>query len=269
MINRKKGMEDVLAFSRKLAISTGDLLRKYYNPAGVNATLKTDQTVVTDADMAADHFISQEIKSHFPGDEIISEESSHSISDIHSPTWIIDPLDGTTNFSLGLAIWGISIARLIDGYPEIATIYFPLINELYTAHRGSGAFLNDKLITTRPPDPAHPMSFFACCSRSFRYFDISIPYKPRILGSSAYSFCMVARGTALLALDAVPKIWDLSAVWLLVQEAGGVIDAFDGPRPLPISPQVDYTRESFTLLAAADRKLFENSRGKIHRRSSG
>jgi myo-inositol-1(or 4)-monophosphatase len=260
-------MDHVLGFAINLAKQTGKLLQRYYNPEGVNASLKSDRTVVTEADIAADHYITQEIKVHFPGDQIISEESSHSSTSIQSPTWVIDPLDGTTNFSLGLSIWGISIARLINGYPEIAAIYFPLINELYTAQRGSGAFLNQKPVATRPPDPAHPMSFFACCSRSFRYFDIKIPYKTRILGSSAYSFCMVARGTALIALDAVPKIWDLSAAWLLVEQAGGVIDAFDGPRPIPISPDVDYSQTSYPLLAAANQKIFESSRGKIHRRS--
>lgn len=260
-------MDHVLDFAVNLARQTGNLLQKYYDPSGVNASLKPDQTVVTEADLAADRYITQEINTHFPGDQIISEESSQSITDIQSPTWVIDPLDGTTNFSLGLAIWGISIARLIDGYPEIAAIYFPLLNELYTAQRGSGAYINQKPIATRPTHPAHPMSFFACCSRSFRYFDISIPYKPRILGSSAYSFCMVARGTALLALDAVPKIWDLAAAWLIVEQAGGAIDTLDGPRPIPISPDVDYSHASFTLLAAANQDLFENSRGKIHRRS--
>jgi myo-inositol-1(or 4)-monophosphatase len=260
-------MNLVLDFAINLAKQTGGILQKYYNPAGVKASLKSDHTVVTEADLAADQYITQEIKAHFPDDQIISEESSHSLTSIQAPTWIIDPLDGTTNFSLGLAIWGISIARLIDGYPEIAAIYFPLINELYTARRDSGAFLNQSPIKTRPPDPTHPMSFFACCSRSFRYFDISIPFKPRVLGSSAYSFCMLARGSALLALDAIPKIWDLSAVWLLVEQAGGVIDAFDGPRPIPIAPIIDYSLTSFTLLAAANQQLFDSSRGKIHRRS--
>ncbi len=260
-------MNDVLEFAEKLALQTGELLRKYYDPSGVNAMLKPDHTVVTDADFAADQYLTREINAHFPGDQIISEESSHSVADIESPTWVIDPLDGTTNFSLGLAIWGISIARLIHGYPEIAVIYFPLIDELYTARRGADAFLNQKPISTQPPDPAHPLSFFACCSRSFRNFDINIPYKPRILGSSAYSFCMVARGTALLALDSIPKIWDLAAIWLLVEQAGGVIAAFDGPTPIPISPDIDYSHTSFTLLAAANQKLFDSSRGKIHRRS--
>lgn len=260
-------MKDPIKFAVDLATHTGELLLKYFSLAGVNASLKLDHTVVTQADLSADEYLSQQIKAHFPGDGLVSEESSHHLLDAQAPTWIVDPLDGTTNFSLGLSIWGISIARLINGYPEIGVIYFPTINELYTARRGSGAYLNHKMISTRAPDPAHPMSFFACCSRSFRQFDINIPYKTRILGSSAYSFCMVARGTALLALDAKPKIWDLAAAWLLVEQAGGFIDAFDGRKPFPISADIDYGNTSFTVLAAADPKTYESGHRKIHRRT--
>jgi myo-inositol-1(or 4)-monophosphatase len=259
-------MRDPLEFAIDLVLQTGDLLLKYFNLAGVNASLKPDHTVVTEADISADEYVTQEIKAHFPGNGIVSEESSHHLVDTQAPTWIVDPLDGTTNFSLGLSIWGISIAQLLNGYPEIGVMYFPTINELYTAKRGSGAYLNHKTISTRAPDPANPMSFFACCSRSNRQFDISIPYKTRILGSSAYSFCMVARGTALLALDANPKIWDLAAAWLLIEQAGGVIDAFDGQQPFPISSDIDYSNTNFTVLAAADQKTYDSGHNKIHRR---
>ncbi len=257
-------MNDVLDFSINLAHEVGELLQKYYDPAGVPAVPKPDRTVVTEADLAADRLISESIARHFPGDGIISEESSHFAPAAHSVVWVIDPLDGTTNFSLGLAIWGISIARLVDGFPELGVIYFPRLAELYTALRGSGAYLNENTIHVRAPDPSQPMSFFACCSRSFRKFDISIPYKPRILGSSAYSFCMVARGTALLGLDSTPKIWDLAAIWVLVEEAGGIIQPLDGPQFFPVSAGIDYSEQSTPVLAAATPALLAMGKSKIH-----
>ena len=260
-------MNDPLKFATHLALQTGNLLQKYYNPAGLHASQKADHTVVTEADLAADQLITNTIHKHFPQDEIISEESTHYLANKQSPTWIIDPLDGTTNFSLGLSIWGVSIARLLDGYPEIGVLYFPLIKELYTARRGSGAFLNQIPITTRSPDPSQPMSFFTCCSRSFRYYNISIPYKHRIMGSCAYSLSMVARGSALLGFDAVPKIWDLAAGWLLIEEAGGKIAAFEGSSPFPISPVVDYRVTSYPTLAAASREVFKVGQNKIQRKS--
>jgi myo-inositol-1(or 4)-monophosphatase len=259
-------MNDPLDFAVNLALQTGDLLQQYYDPAGIHASSKSDQTMVTEADLAADKFITQQIKQFFPENGIISEESSHFLENTLSPTWVIDPLDGTTNFSLGLSIWGVSIARLINGYPELGTIYFPRLNELYTTRRGSGAYLNNKPISTRPPDLTQPMSFFACCSRSFRYFNISVPYKPRIMGSSTYTISMVARGSALLGLDATPKIWDLATAWLLVEEAGGIINVFEGTPAFPILPNIDYNNKSFTILAAATPKLLEMGRRKIQRK---
>jgi myo-inositol-1(or 4)-monophosphatase len=259
-------MNDPMEFAVKLALQTGDLLQKYYNPTGIHASMKPDQTVVTEADLAADKFITQQIKQNFPHDGILSEESSHFLENSQSPTWIIDPLDGTTNFSLGLSIWGVSIARLRNGYPELGALYFPRLNELYTTRRGSGAYLNNNPISTHAPDPAQPMSFFACCSRSFRSFNISIPYKTRIMGSSTYTISMVARGTALLGLDVTPKIWDLAAAWLLVEEAGGIMSVFEGTPAFPISPNIDYSTTSYTILAAATPKLLEMGRSKIQRK---
>ncbi len=260
-------MDDPLAFAVKLALKTGELLRKYFNPAGIQASAKPDHTVVTDADLAADRLITAEIHEQFPLDEIISEESAHQIENSQSPIWIIDPLDGTTNFSLGLSIWGVSIARISHGYPELGALFFPIINELYTTKCGSGAFLNEKPITVRAPDPSQPMSFFACCSRTFRNYDVSIPYKPRILGSCAYSYCMVARGSALLGFDATPKIWDLAAIWPLVEEAGGKIASFEGAAPFPITSYSDYSQVSFPALASATPELFSLGCKKIRRKS--
>jgi len=260
-------MHDALKFATHLAIQAGNLLKQYYHPAGLHSSQKADHTLVTEADLAADQMITNSIHAHFPADEIISEESSHQVNDIHSPVWVIDPLDGTTNFSLGLPIWGVSIARMQDGSPELGVANFPLINEIYTARKGKGAALNYRPITTRAPDPKQPNSFFACCSRTFRSYTVDIPYKPRILGAAVYSFCMVARGTALLGFDAAPKIWDLAAVWLLVEQAGGKITAFEGPPPFPLSPAQDYRTTHYPTLAAATEQLFSFAGKKIQRKS--
>ena len=259
-------MTDPLDFAINLALQAGDLLQNYYSPTGIQSTVKADHTVVTEADLAADRLITRQIKLQYPDNEILSEESSHILKDPKSPTWVIDPLDGTTNFSLGLAIWGVSIARLVNRFPELGVIYFPRLNELYSAKQGAGAYLNSKPTTVRAPDPTQPNSFFACCSRSFRTFNISIPYKPRILGSSTYTISMVARGLALLALDATPKIWDLAAVWLLVEESGGIMSVFDGSPPFPLSPDLDYNSISYTVLSAATPNLLQMAQKMIHRK---
>jgi myo-inositol-1(or 4)-monophosphatase len=260
-------MKDPLGFAVELALQAGSLLRQYYKPEGIHADEKPDHTVVTEADKAADQLICHEISENYPSDTIISEESAHLIENDQNPIWIIDPLDGTTNFSLGLSIWGVSIARIVNNHPELGVLYFPLINELYSARRGWGSYLNQKRITVRAPDPMQPMSFFACCSRSYRYYDISIPYKARILGSGAYTFCLVARGAALLGFDAAPKIWDVAAVWSLVEEAGGVITAFEGSPAFPLKSFDDFGQVNFPSLAAANADVFKMGKNKIKRKS--
>jgi myo-inositol-1(or 4)-monophosphatase len=260
-------MNDPWSFVVQLTLKAGNLLREIYKPTGMPAMVKSDHTVVTEADFAADKMITHEIKTNFPNDAIISEESTHRLENADSAVWIIDPLDGTTNFSLGISIWGVSIARIVNGAPTLGVLYFPMINELYTTRQGSGSYLNQKKIMVSAPNPAQPMSFFACCSRSFRNYDISIPYKPRILGSAAYSFCLVARGSALLGFDATPKIWDLAAAWLLVEEAGGVITAFEGSPAFPISADLDFGKANFPTLAAANVDVFHSGKSKIQRKS--
>ncbi|OGO64921.1 MAG: hypothetical protein A2030_03790, partial [Chloroflexi bacterium RBG_19FT_COMBO_50_10] len=227
------------------------------------ATLKADHSFVTEVDLAADRLIAQAIHQHAPDEILLSEELQTGLASLEPAVWVVDPLDGTTNYSLGLHVWGVSIARLVAGQPELGVLYFPLIEELYVAERGQGAYWNSDPIHVRLPDPQQPWPFFSCCSRTHRRYTITIPYKPRILGSAAYSFCMLARGTAAVAFEASPKVWDLSAAWLLVQEAGGVIAPLKGEDPFPVVPDRDYAKLSFPTLAAASVALLTTSHQQI------
>jgi myo-inositol-1(or 4)-monophosphatase len=248
-------MENHLQFAERLARQAGSVLLEYYRKASFATRLKEDRTLVTEADLAADELIASSIKQAFPLESIISEEM-HTISpqDV-SAVWVIDPLDGTTNFSLGIPFWGVSIARLVDGWPDTAAIYFPILGEMYTAQKGRGTWFNDEQLHLDPSEPARLGSFFACCSRAHRRYDITIPYKPRIFGSAAYNFCILARRIALLVFEAAPKIWDISGAWLVVCEAGGVIQPLNGPMAYPVSPLTDYRKQNFPTLAALSIEL--------------
>jgi myo-inositol-1(or 4)-monophosphatase len=285
-------MADALSFATQLALQTGNLLLEHFSASGTLAHLKADHTVVTEADLAADRSISRAIRESFPADLILSEElqpahphhlqsgngdqsppgSAHgenegrenqAASPVEQAVWIVDPLDGTTNFSLGLHYWGVSIARLVNGWPETAALYFPLIQELYTAERQGGARLNGEQIQVKAPSKDQPMAFFSCCSRTHRYYDVQVRYKTRILGSAAYNLCTVARGVAVMGFDATPKIWDIAAAWLVVSEAGGVIETLDGSRPFPLSSAEDYSQKKFPTLSAATQQLASLGREQI------
>jgi myo-inositol-1(or 4)-monophosphatase len=260
-------MDKTLNFATQLAQQSGELLTEHYRNKIIKASVKSDHSVVTDADLAADQLISQSIMEKYPEDNILSEELHTQLeSNGGTATWIIDPLDGTTNFSLGLPFWGVSITRVVKGMPELAVLYFPLLEELYTARQGGGAEMNGRSIQVKPPIPDHPAAFFSCCGRTHRRYHVTVPYKPRILGSAAYGFCTVASGIAVLGFEATPKIWDIAGAWLLIPEAGGVIAPHLGEAPFPLKSGVDYTGKSFPTLAAATPALIARAREQIQPR---
>lgn len=260
-------MDDTLNFATQTARQAGELLKKYFSDPHLETQLKNDHTVVTEADKSADRMIHSAIETHFPDDLILSEElhPGYPGQDEGSDRaiWIVDPLDGTTNFTLGLHIWGVLLARIEAGEPQLAVSYFPVIDEMYTAVKGQGARLNGNSIRVDPPDPKRPAAFFSCCSRTHRNYTVKIPYKTRILGSAAYSFCAVARGTAVLGFEATPKIWDISGGWLLVQEAGGSLRTLDGSQPFPLSANVDYAVKSFPTIIASTSALIKQAQRQI------
>ena len=257
-------MESALQVATQLAYQVGDLLLEHFNHSDRAVRLKPDQSLVTEADLAADRLISSTLHAFTPEEVILSEElASVYPANTAQAVWIIDPLDGTTNFSLGLQHWGISLARVMDGIPHLAVIFFPLLAELYTAQRGQGAYLNQKPIHVRPPDPQDPAPFFYCCSRKYREYQVRVPYKARILGSATYSFCMVARGLAVLSFEARPKIWDIAAAGLVVEEAGGMVETYQGDAIFPLIPGTDYSQQSYPSLAAASSAVIRKARSWI------
>ena len=259
-------MDNALEFAAHLAQETGQLLKNYFHSSNLQTSLKADRTVVTEADLAADDMIRQAIEAAYPNDRLLTEESDTLVDGIDTPVWVIDPLDGTSNFSLGLPIWGVSIARLVNGFPQIGVLYFPVMDELLTAERGKGAALNGQPLKTRPASEHPPYTFFVCCSRTYKRYNVTLRYKTRILGASSYDYAAVARSSAMLGFQASPKIWDLAAGWLILQEAGAVVETFEGPAPFPLKAGVEYNHYSFSLVMGADRSAADKVRQGIQKR---
>lgn len=256
-------MDSSLKFAAQLATDTGKHLLEFFTPNGTYTNLKEDHSVVTEADLSADQLITQAIQRKYPADKLISEELQPTIGEVDAAVWVVDPLDGTTNFSLGMPIWGVSIARIVDGWPSIGVVYFPLLEELFTAQSSSGAFLNGEQIHAQPPIPGQPTSFFSCCTRTHQQYDVSIRYKTRILGSACYTLCAVARGMAVVGFEATPKIWDIAAGWLIVAESGGAVETYDHSQPFPLRANYDYRLISFPILLGTTSELVSKSRKQI------
>jgi myo-inositol-1(or 4)-monophosphatase len=244
----------------ELARRVGEVQLDYFDENSDKARepqLKSDASLVTQADLVSDRMIHDALAIRFPDDAIISEELAPGVDFTGENTWVVDPLDGTTNFSLGLPFWGVSIARVRNGMPCLAVLYFPMLRELYTAIAGEGAFLNGKPTRVATPDEHHGVGFLTCCSRTHRRYIVGLPLKTRILGAAAYSLCAVAKGTAAVALETIPKLWDIAAASLVVTEAGGLVEGFGSDGPFPLELGQAYSDLNYPTLAAASPELLK------------
>ncbi len=250
---------DILDFTRGIARDAGQQLLDWQSK--VTAEKKADGSLVTEADVAVDRYLTEQIQTRYPDDAIISEELSHDYKDSEA-TWVIDPLDGTTNFTLGLHFWGVSIARITKNQPTMAVLYFPVVDEMYHACKGQGAFENNKQIHTDQREISRNTFLFKC-SRTMKYYSVDLPCKNRMYGSAAYSLCALARGNALIDIDITPRIWDIAAGWLIAEEAGGYIDTLDSSKPFDLAPTVDYPTKGYPVLAAANQQVWNAARAAI------
>ena len=194
---------------------------------------------VTEVDRAAEEAIISTLATAYPGHAILAEESGSEHGAKHSDyQWIIDPLDGTTNFIHGFPVYCVSIALAVKGKMEHAVVYDPTRNDLFTATRGRGAFLNDRRIRvskrTQLKDclistgfPFRPGDNFAAYMRMFSEITQRTAGVRRP-GAAALDLAYVAAGFADGFFETGLSIWDVAAGSLLVTEAGGLVGNFTG-----------------------------------------
>lgn len=250
----------------QIARDAGELLMRHFCDESLTSDWKQDYSIVTEADVAADRLIADALASKFPSDAILSEELAPTSAAASRHTWVVDPLDGTTNFSLGVQHWGVSIARCDASGPDVGVMFFPALGEMYVASRGAGATMNGRPIHARAPSASRPLGMIACCARTPRFYHVNLPMKVRVFGSAAYTLACVARGSAAIGMETRPKIWDLAAGWCLVEEAGGAIETLDGSEPFPLHADREYAARSFAVLAAASPALLAQAREHIEAR---
>jgi myo-inositol-1(or 4)-monophosphatase len=254
-----------LELAQNTALQTGKMLLERYRAGDRQGFLKADRTLVTEADQTADRFIQEQIARVYPDDGVLSEESSTIFPD-KEHVWVIDPLDGTVNFSRGICYWGVSIAHLENGHPQTAALYFPAVDELFSAVRGGGAFLNGSPLQVSEEFDRTLFPIFVHCSRIGQHYQVSLPYKKRSLGAAAYHLCLISTNTAVLAFESTPRIWDFAGAWLIVKESGGVIESLNEGQPFPARPGTDYHNKPYPIAAAVSKEVLANARENIRRR---
>lgn len=250
----------VLDFSQTITSKVGSQLLRDFGQ--VQASQKDDGTLVTKSDKWADETIRDAIASHFPSHGILSEEAEHKFPDTEW-CWIIDPLDGTTNFTRGIPLWGISLGLLYQGTPVFGYVHFPPIGQTFHGFWESeseitglenGAFLNGRPIHSSTDSPSNN-HFFNLCSRSTAVMQQPFPCKIRMLGVASYNFLTVATGAVLGGVEATPKIWDIAGAWVIVQAAGGVWVPLDSEPIFPLKVGKDYGMRSLPTLVASRPEL--------------
>jgi myo-inositol-1(or 4)-monophosphatase len=233
----------LLSFAIQVARDAGNLLVQRLGAAQISN--KGDIDLVTEADIAAEELIIERIRSHYPLHGILAEESGEAVAVGPGRSdwkWIIDPLDGTTNYAHGYPCFCVSIALEHAGTLEVGVVYDPMRNEMFAAERGQGATLNERrirvstiedlnsaMLCTGFPYDVRTRPDFA---RDFATFTLHAQAVRRD-GSAAIDLAYVACGRFDGFWEDGLNTWDIAAGALLIKEAGGRITNFNN-EPLDI-----------------------------------
>ena len=236
----------------------------------ISASNKSDGSLLTSCDLWSDQTIVDGLSKIAPNEGVLSEEGNKHIPP-NEAYWIVDPLDGTTNFAAGIPYWSISIARFLRGKPQSAFLIIPTLKKKFIAIKDEGVWLNNKKIIIE--NDLQKSQCVSLCSRSIKILQRNpneiFPGKIRLLGVSSLNLTSVAMGQTFGAIESTPKIWDIAAAWLILEELNCKINWLK-TNPLNLQSGMDLENINFPLIAARTKKniellkpwgklLFENS----------
>ncbi len=235
-----------LEFAKELAYEAGTIMRRYFRAEDIGIEWKEDNTPVTVADTKINDLVIQRVKKAFPKHGVLGEEDSFEPE--RNIIWVVDPIDGTATFSLGIPVSTFSIALVDrkDGQPVLAVVYEPQLDHLYTAVKGEGAFLNGDRLKAGKSKTLRNNYFFlgggfkerAPTYKVGQCTDDLLSRGGKIIqvASFIYFGCKIASGELSGAIIGLGTPWDLATVDLIVTEAGGKVtdlhgksQRYDGP----------------------------------------
>ena len=266
----------------ELALQAGRSMRPYCDEKGTAAEQEHNlgisekgqpEDFFTKIDVENERLVTDGLLREFPTHKVIGEESTGTgtIPPLtKDPTWIIDPIDGTTNFASGLPLACVSIGMCLDAKPVLGVVYAPMTDELYVAVSGEGAFRNGVRITQRTPKALveSVVGFEFGYAREKSAIDEMLGALGRIvehgcrttrsLGSGVLDLCWVATGRLDVVYAGVAsegwKPWDYCAGVVIVREAGCVVEAIDQ------RPGEDFNLYSDSIICAVGKSLLEETR---------
>lgn len=224
--------EKELQISKQAAKQAGQFLKKeFFKWQPENLKYKIHNERVTWCDKQAETIIFKLIKKKFPDYAILSEESGkqNKPSDY---TWIIDPLDGTTNFTMHHSMFAVAIALLYKNEVVVGVIYNPILDEMYYASQGNGAFKNNKAIKLSDTKKLKKSIITYChgsgsanTKKAYKVYERfhDLCHHCRHFGVTSLELAMVANGGTEAHLVSGSKLWDVAAGILIIREAGGLV----------------------------------------------
>ena len=262
--------EDILLKTKELVLKAGEKVKEAFESREIiNSSIEDKDSnptdLVTAVDTNVENFLFSSLKEIYPsfslvGEETVSASESKKVNLTDNPTWVIDPVDGTTNFVHGFPFVCICVGLLVKKEPVLGIVYNPVLNEMYTAIKGKGSYMNNKklpLIKNTPLKSLQRSLFIT----EYGYFlgqdkldvkvanaksMLSIPaHGVRSMGSCALDMCQVARGGADFYFEIGIHTWDLAAATVIVRESGGIVVGYT--RPEGLDSKIPISDEPFDL----------------------
>ncbi|WP_421774455.1 inositol monophosphatase family protein [Gracilimonas sp.] len=227
-----------LEVAKKAAEEAASIIRDYAGRSSFDVKLKGKNDLVTDADVHSEKKIIEVIKNAFPNDQILAEESRAKASIPKERIWIIDPIDGTTNFAHSFPVYCVSIALWENKEPKAGLVYEVANDELFTATEGGGAYLNgERIWISQNEDPSSSLIGTGFPYNNLNLVDNYLKLFKRMMekthgvrrpGSAAWDLCNVACGRFEGFYEYGLSPWDVAAAVLIIKEAGGLITDWSG-----------------------------------------
>ncbi|WP_053363468.1 inositol monophosphatase family protein [Bacillus sp. FJAT-27251] len=223
--------QDYLSFAIDLGKEAGEFIKPFAGKAG-GETLKAAKDFVTEMDLKVEALIIDRITTKYPDHRIFSEEAG-AVGGQSDFEWVIDPIDGTINYSMGVPLYGVSIALTYKNEPVVAVISLPGLNEVYWASKGGGTYKDGERVSVRDASLAESFishSDFAKDGNkdtNVQRLDtlgkiVNDVYRVRIIGTAAVTLSYIAAGRLDAAIYTNPEYYDVAAGELLITEAGGI-----------------------------------------------
>ena len=262
-------LEKILSETMSIVFKAGEKVKEAFESREIiNSSIEIKDSnpadLVTAVDKNVEKFLYTSLKDLFPsflfiGEETVSSSESKKVNLTDNPTWVIDPVDGTTNFVHGFPFVCICVGLVVKKEPILGIIYNPILNEMYWGIKGKGAFMNDKTLPLIKNIPLKSLKkslivtefqYLGQDKVDYKIGDVknifSLPaHGIRSLGSCALNILQVARGGADFFAHIGMHIWDIAAAMVILRETGGIIVGFK--RPKDIDDKVLIADEPFDI----------------------